>query len=439
MNHLIPPDTPPKRAALHTLGCRLNQTETVLLTEKLAEAGYTIVPFGEAADLGVIHTCTVTREADAKSRKLIRQFIRVNPDAFTVVIGCYAQMASETLAAIEGVDVILGNQEKLNLLDYVGPAKNATPLIVRDRIQRDDFRIDFAPSQERYTRRANLKIQDGCNAMCSFCIIPFARGRVRSRELDNLLDEAKHLVARGAREIVLTGINLGTYAHADCSIYDVVARLGEIPGLARLRIGSIEPTTIPEGLFDFMNDPAHPLLPFLHIPLQSGSNRILLAMRRNYTREAYLDFLRLAAERVPLIGLGADIMVGFPGETDADFEDSCAVLRDSALFYAHIFKYSERKGAASARLPDKVDPRIMNRRSAALHALSAEKTRRFAESQLGKTFDVLFEECEDGHWTGYTGNYLRVALRSENALTNELRSVRLVRAGHEIVYGALME
>lgn len=430
-------DPHPMRASLHTLGCRLNQGETALLMEKLAAAGYEMVPFGEPADLGVIHTCTVTGEADAKSRKLIRQFVRANPGAFTAVIGCYAQMGSEAIARIPGVDLILGNQEKLNLLEYVGSGKNPAPVVVRDRILRDDFSIAFESGTGAVARRANLKIQDGCNCMCSFCIIPFARGRVRSRELDNLLDEARELVRRGTKEIVLTGINLGTYAHAGKNIEDVVRALGEIEGLHRLRIGSIEPTTIPEGLFECMNDPAHPLVPFLHIPAQSGSDPVLEAMHRNHTREEFRGFIRLAHERVPGIGIGTDFMVGFPGETEADFEDTADLLENSPLFYAHVFKYSERPGTAAARLPGKVPPAIANQRSARLHRISAEKTRRFSEQYLHQQVEVLFESMENGHWGGYTGNYLRVAVPSGEDLGNQIRTAILDEIAGDLLYGHL--
>ncbi|HNT87047.1 MAG TPA: tRNA (N(6)-L-threonylcarbamoyladenosine(37)-C(2))-methylthiotransferase MtaB, partial [Candidatus Hydrogenedentes bacterium] len=367
----------PRRAAIHTLGCRLNQAESALLAETLTAAGYALVPFGEPADLGIIHTCTVTREADAKSRKLVRQFIRANPHAYTAVIGCYAQMGPAALAAIPGIDLIIGNQEKLHLLDHVAAGKNKTPLIVRDRFVRDDFTIDFAATDTPLTRRANLKVQDGCDFMCSFCIIPFARGRARSREIENVIEEAESLVRRGARELVLTGVNLGLYDYAGRSILDVIDRLNDIEGLARIRVSSIEPTTVPEGLLERMADPGHRLVPYLHLPMQSGSSRVLEAMRRKYTREEFLAFARMAADRVPDIGIGTDILVGFPGETDADFEKTCMLFEESPCFYAHVFKYSEREGAAASRMPHAVDPSAAGRRSARVRRISAIKERAF--------------------------------------------------------------
>ena len=427
-----------KRASVHTLGCRLNQAESGLLTDMLEAAGYTMVPFGEAADLGIVHSCTVTREADTKSRKMLRQFIRKNPGGYAAIIGCYAQMSPAALAEIEGVDLILGNQQKLHLLEYVRQGKNATPLIVRDRLLHEDFTVPFQETGPPITRRMNLKIQDGCDSMCSFCVIPFARGRVRARAMGDLIAEARTLIARGVREIVLTGINLGAYRHAGEDLLRVIERLGALPGLDRLRISSIEPGTIPEAMFGMMADQTHPLTPYLHIPLQSGSNRILALMHRDYTREEYADLVARAFHAIPDLGLGADIMVGFPGETENDFEETAALLENSPIAYTHIFKYSERRGTAAARLPDKVGPDTMARRSAQLHRLGAAKLQAHSEKFLGRTPNVLFESCEEGYWTGYTGNYLRVAVRSKEYLTNLIRAVRLDHAAGEIMLGTLI-
>ncbi len=422
------------RAALHTLGCRLNQSETNLLAEKLTAAGYALVPFGAPAELAIVNTCTVTREADAKSRKLVRQFIRQNPHAYTAVIGCYAQIGAEALADIEGIDLIVGNQEKLNVLDYVAAGKNATPLIVRDRFLRDDFTIDFAGEGTPLTTRANLKVQDGCDFMCSFCVIPRARGRARSRALPNLLDEARSLVQRGARELVLTGVNIGTYAWEGHNILQVVEALAQVEGLARIRISSIEPTTIPTALFDWMADPAHPLVPHLHIPLQSGSDRTLSAMRRRDDRAAFIAFIEEAAARVPDLCIGTDVLVGFPGETKADFNDTERLLREAPVHYAHVFKYSARPGTASTRLADPVAPGVMAARSARLRKLSAEKTQAFRARFIGREVVVLIERAQNGHWCGHTANYIPVAMPGSANLRNTLQTVRLTRVGPEYAY-----
>ena len=435
----MPKDTSQnKTASIHTLGCRLNQSESAILEEKLAAAGYGLVPFGEVADLGIVHTCTVTNEADAKSRKLVRQFIRNNPEAYTAVIGCYAQMGADSLATIDGVDLIVGNQEKLNVLDFVAAGKNEQPLIVRDRMERDDFTIEFAEEATPLHRRANLKIQDGCDFMCSFCLIPFARGRARARAMENLLDEARSLVARGAKELVLTGVNIGTYAWEGKTVLDVVEALNEINGVERIRISSIEPTTIDERLFEWMADEQHKLTPYLHIPLQAGSDTILTAMRRLYTRQEFLDFVHLAHERVPGIGIGTDILVGFPGESEADFEDTCEVLTKSPLFYSHVFKYSERPGTASVRMADKVPGDVANVRSAKLRKISAMKTRLFQEHHLDQEVEILFEHAKNGYWSGYTGSYIRVVAPSNEDLTNMTRRVKLQSIQGDEVLGELV-
>ncbi len=426
-----------KRASLHTLGCRLNQSETALIEEQLRARGYDIVPFGQPADLGIVNTCTVTREADAKSRQLVRSFARKNPSAFVAVIGCYAQMGADALRDIDGVDLIIGNQEKLNVAEYIANEKRDTPLVIRDRIDRDDFEIDFA-GEMPLDRRANLKIQDGCDFMCSFCIIPFARGRARSRSMHNLLDEARSLIDRGAQELVLTGVNIGTYDYEGADVVDVVDALNELPGLARIRISSIEPTTIPETLFDRMNDADHALVPYLHVPLQSGADRILTNMKRKYTAGDYLAFLDRAERSVPNIGLGTDIMVGFPGETDEEFDATLRVFQESPLHYAHVFKYSEREGTASVRFNHTISPEIATRRSAVLRRESALKRAEFYERNAGNRVDVLFEHEENGYWTGYTGNFIRVAVASDTPLKNELHTVSLQGTMGDLATGCLL-
>lgn len=428
--------TQSKRASLHTLGCRLNQSESLILQEQLQDRGYEIVPYGEPADLAIVNTCTVTNDADTKSRKAIRGFIRDNPDAYMAVIGCYSQMGSKALSEIPGIDLIIGNQEKMNVLSYIQEGKNDTPLIIRDQIVRGDFTIDTVGTGD-FTRRANLKIQDGCDFMCSFCIIPFARGRSRSRAMDNLLEEATQLVARGARELVLTGVNIGTYSYNGMTVLGVVDRLNSIDDLARIRISSIEPTTIPTELFDRMNDPNHALVPYLHIPLQSGSNSVLESMRRLYTREEFIAFVEKAYAHVPGICIGTDIMVGAPGETEQDFEDTCDLLVNAPISYAHVFKYSEREGTAALKIPGKVDGTEKNRRSAVIRRISGRKLHELHEQYLGKTVEVLFESGENGSWSGYTGNYIRVTVVSDDTLTNRVLPVQLDSSCGDFVMGTL--
>ena len=427
-----------KRATVHTLGCRLNQSESQIIREKLEEAGYRTVSFGDTADLAVINTCTVTREADAKSRQAIRQFIRANPRAFTAVVGCYSQMGAKAIAEISGVDLIIGNQDKLSVLDYVSHGKNERPVIVRDRIDREDFSIHFVGDQP-FKKRANLKIQDGCDFMCSFCVIPYARGRARSRDINNLMNEAQNLVDRGVREIILTGVNIGTYNNQDCDIVAIVDHLNAITGLLRIRISSIEPTTIPFALFERMADPGHALLPYLHIPLQSGSDKILKLMRRKYAVSDIINFINDATHCVPDLCIGTDILVGFPGEGDKEFQETCSAFLNNPFTYCHVFPYSEREGTLAMRRTETVPVPERNRRGAFLRRLSAKRRYTYYESYLGKTMEVLFEDQRQGVWPGYTGNYIRVVCESNEDLTNRLARVRLEKISADFVEGSIVE
>ncbi|MCB1120864.1 MAG: tRNA (N(6)-L-threonylcarbamoyladenosine(37)-C(2))-methylthiotransferase MtaB [Verrucomicrobiae bacterium] len=427
-----------KRAAVHTLGCRLNQSESLLLKDQLDAAGYTLTTFDEPCDLAIVNTCTVTRLADAKCRNAIRSFIRRNPKAFVAVVGCYSQIGYKEIAAIPGVDLIMGNQEKLKVLDYVKLGKNEKPLIIRDRITHEDFTIDFVGDRP-YEKRANLKIQDGCSFVCSFCIIPKARGPARSRDMRNLLAEARQMAERGIREIVLTGVNIGTFQSREGDLIEVLDRLNAIDGIDRIRISSIEPTTIPTELFPRMNDPEHALLPFLHIPLQAGSDKVLESMRRKYTLKEYLDFLYLAHESVEDLCLGTDIMVGYPNEGEAEFEETCQTFLDAPFAYCHVFTFSERDGTPAARMANRVEVPVKQIRSAKLRRLSESRRYDYYEAHVGREMTVLFEDPRDGLWPGYTDNFVRVVVESRQDLHNQIGRVRLDRVVGEVVEGTLVE
>lgn len=453
------------RASLHTLGCRLNQSETHVLREKLVAAGYEIVPFGEAADLGIINTCTVTAQADSKCRQTIRNFVKKNPQAFTAVVGCYSQMGAKEVAAIDGVDLIVGNQDKLGVLEHIGDRrKHAVPVILREKIDRRDFTMNFA-GERPFNQRANLKVQDGCGFVCSFCIIPFARGRARSREFGDLMREVHSQVARGVRELVLTGVNIGTYrgfskridtvfagygAEAPAPVSDdadevdvvgLVDALNAVDGLDRIRISSIEPTTVPEGLFARMADPSHALLPFLHLPLQSGSDRILREMRRRYDSTEWADFVQRARAAVPDLYVGTDVMVGFPGETEEDFAAGCRVLADNQIAWAHVFTYSEREGTLAARRDDHLPMEERHRRSAHLRALAERLRYDWHRAHLGREMRVLFEDPREGIAPGLTDNYVRVVVPADDPdrLRNKIGRVRLEKVSADFVEGTLVD
>lgn len=430
-----------RTASITTLGCRLNQSESLLIKDRLIKDGYTILPDGETADLCILNTCTVTDRADSKCRAAIRGHIRKNPKSVIAVAGCYSQMGYKQVAEIPGVDLIIGNQQKLELSKYVDGKKNERPLIVRDKIDKTDFSIDFV-GDTPYPKRANLKIQDGCDFFCSFCIIPHARGRARCRNWDNMLSEARSLADRGVKEIILTGVNIGTYTYEGRGIVEVVDALSAIEGIQRIRISSIEPTTIPTELFDRMNDKSHALLPFLHIPLQSASDRILKEMYRKYSVQEYFDFLQLAHESVPQAYLGSDIMVGFPGETVEDFDLTCSRFLESPLHFAHVFTYSERKGTPAKRSTEHIDMPERNRRSLHLRRLSEKKKYDFYTDHLGRELDVLFEDPKPSVWTGLTDDYVRVCVPKESVphdLTNRLAKVRLNSIAADFVEGEFIE
>ena len=426
-----------KRASVRALGCRLNQYEAIEMEGRLKSSGYEIVSFGETADLGVINTCTVTNEADAKSRNVIRRFIRKNPNALTVVVGCYSQMDANRIAMIEGVDYVIGNHDKINFLEYLDDEKPKVPVIIRERISREDFSIGFV-GEPKFEQRANLKIQDGCDFMCSFCVIPFSRGRARSRDLADLLDEALRMADNGVKEVVLTGVNLGTYLSEEVDFLGLLEKLSSIKELSRIRISSVEPTTIPEEIFQWMADESHPLMPYLHVPLQSGCDSVLKRMKRRYNLAEMSEFFSRAKSTVPDICLGTDLMVGFPGETEEDFHETCNTFLNFPLDYCHVFTFSERKGTPAAKIYDQVPMDGRRKRSAHLRRISASKRMDFFKSQEGKEMRVLFENPKDGVLAGFTDNYIKVFIKSEdNSLANKFAHVVLKEANPEFVLGEL--
>ena len=427
------------KASVQALGCRLNEYEGRLIEGKLRNQGYDIVPFGEKADLGVINTCTVTNEADAKSRNVIRRFARNNPHATTVVVGCYSQISANEVAMVEGVDYVIGNHDKLNFLNYIGEEKPETPVIVRERIDREDFTVGYV-GETHFEQRANLKIQDGCDFMCSFCVIPFARGRARSRDWDDIFTEAKEMIRKGVREIVLTGVNLGTYQSEKRSFIDLIISLTELEGLHRLRISSIEPTTIPAEIFPLMNDPTNPLMPYLHVPMQSGCDKILGLMKRKYSLNEMKEFFHEVIQQIPEICIGTDLMTGFPGEEEADFQETCETFLSGPFSYCHVFTYSERDGTASQRLSNQVPMEIRRKRSSKLRSFSASKKMDWHQNQIGKVFNVLIENPKNGMYAGYTENYLKIMIGEDHPeLANKFARVRVKEAMPEYCLGELIE
>ncbi|MDT7043440.1 tRNA (N(6)-L-threonylcarbamoyladenosine(37)-C(2))-methylthiotransferase MtaB [Candidatus Nitronereus thalassa] len=430
-----------KKVTFHTIGCRLNQSETAVLVDRFQRLGYEQVKFGEPTDLLVLNTCSVTEGAEVDCRRAVRRTLRQSPQAFVAVTGCYAQTGVQALQAIPGVDLVLGNQFKMNLPDYVRPealtGKSASPAVVHSgTIDRDDFEQEGVG--EYSTTRANLKIQDGCNFMCSFCLIPFARGRERSRQIDDAIREAEQLVARGHKEVVLTGVNVGQFASGSSGIIDLLQRLELIQGLARIRISSIEPTTIPEALLEYMASSSK-LCRFLHVPLQSGDNGILQAMNRRYTVKDYSDWVHHAAQKIPDVCIGTDLMVGFPGESEEQFANTRAVVVDLPLAYFHVFSYSARPGTAATRLENTVASKTIKSRSKNLSELSREKRAEFYHRFVDQRVSVLFESAEGpGWWSGLTDNFIRVRVPSTTVSANEIHAVHLTGTIGEAALGHIV-
>ncbi len=424
--------------ALHTLGCRLNQAETAIIANSLKKQGFEIVEFGQKADLTIINTCTVTEQADSKCRQAVRQSLRKNPDSFVAVVGCYAQMAVDTISQIEGVDLIMGNEHKMRLGEYLSDTleKNGQPLIVHSaKISKQPFVIESTGLYDTHTR-ANLKIQDGCNFVCSFCIIATARGPARSREFDDLVKEAEELAEMGFKEIVLTGVNIGTYRFEDRNFIDVLKRLERIDGLQRIRISSIEPTTVTAELLDYIAD-SEKICRHLHIPLQSADDKILESMRRKHTFADFEQIVDYAIKKMPDIGLGTDIMVGYPGEGDEQFVNTKKRVADLPLAYFHVFTYSDRKGTTSFKLKPKVPPQIKKTRTRIMIEMGKRKKIAFYQSFIGKTAPVLFEQEFEGYWEGFTDNYMRVKVQSKRNLKNQILAVRLTEIQDEKIRGVL--
>lgn len=424
-----------KTISFHTFGCRLNQSETASISNSFVHEGYRVVDVKDGADIVVINTCTVTQGGDADTRRMVLKVNRLNPHVRIALVGCQAQIQKEQLAALPNVSWIVGNERKMDLVNVF--AQNPlpeSPVVITPTINRVPFTLPV-PAIDRQHKRASLKIQDGCDFFCTFCEIPYARGRARSRVFDDVLSEANALVNAGHQELILTGINVGTYQHESRNIEDVVIALENIAGLKRIRISSIEPTTIPMSLVDRMNHGK--LCRYLHIPIQSAHNEILTAMERKYTLEDFSDFITQAHTNVNNICIGTDVIVGFPGESDQHFDLTVDYLRESPIDYFHVFSYSPRQMAKS-RFMDSLPASTIAHRSHVLRELSERKRRMFYESQLGLTMPVIFESYNDGYWDGVTDNFARVRVKMQGDYMNTMLNVRLQSCEAQAIIGELV-
>jgi threonylcarbamoyladenosine tRNA methylthiotransferase MtaB len=411
------------KIAFETFGCRLNQAETATLHSRFMAKGYEITDDPLSADLYVVNTCNLTSQATSKCRRKIRSVIRRNPGACVAAIGCYAQTDAAALEGIEGLDYIVGTSDKLRLAEIIPePVKLPRPRVVNNPVDKDTFTIGVA-GHYPWNTRANIKVQEGCDFVCAFCIVPRSRGRARSREFDDILKEARALVASGHRELVITGVNMGTYRDGGYRLSDVLRALADLDGLDRIRLSSIEPTTVEDDVIAHMSEGGK-LCPYAHVPAQSGDDGVLAAMRRKYDAAGFRRFLEDAIARVPGIGLGTDIMVGFPGESETAFESSCDLMRSLPFTNIHVFSFSARRRTTAWNMADKIPSDVIRGRSAAMHRIADMKKAEFYGAQEGSTLRVLFEERDArDRWVGFTDNYVKVAVDSPLDLANRLRPV----------------
>ena len=423
------------KVAFYTFGCRLNQAESSIIQSSFEQNNYEIVDYREDPNVVIVNTCTVTENGDADTRRLVNRINRNNPNTKIALVGCQAQVQREKLMRLPGVNWVIGNNRKMDFLKILEKGGLDTPQILTPPIPKKNFTIPFAGIDRNHTR-ANLKIQDGCDFFCSFCEIPYARGRARSRVFDDILKEAETLVATGHHELILTGINIGTYAFENKKIIDVISALEKIDGLWRIRISSIEPTTIPSSIIEKMAE-KNSLCRYLHIPIQSGSDNILQAMKRNYSVKEYVEFIELEYQMIPNVCLGTDVIVGFPGETDRDFEETYNLLMNLPFAYFHVFSYSDRQHAKSSKYDDKVPTEKIKKRSQQLRELSRRKRNFYLQRFIGKEQEVLFEQKKNGLWTGLTDNYIRVKIQSERDLYNQLIPVKFEMVENQTVLGTL--
>lgn len=426
-----------KKVAFYTLGCKLNFSETSTIARDFQNEGFERVDFEDIADIYIINTCSVTDNADKQFKQIVKKAMKLNDKAFVAAVGCYAQLKPEELAAVDGVDLVLGATEKFKIIDYINDlSKNDRGEVHSCEIEEADFYVGSYSIGDR--TRAFLKVQDGCDYKCTYCTIPLARGISRSDALENVLKNAKEISEQGIKEIVLTGVNIGDYGKGEFgnkkhehTFLDLVKALDEVEGIERLRISSIEPNLLKNETIEFVAQ-SRTFVPHFHIPLQSGSNAILKKMKRRYLRELYSDRVAKIREVMPHACIGVDVIVGFPGETDEHFLETYHFLNDLDISYLHVFTYSERDNTEAVEMDGVVPMNVRSKRSKMLRGLSVKKRRAFYESQIGTNRTVLFEsENKEGYIHGFTENYVKVKTPWNPELVNTLQSIQLKKIDEE--------
>ena len=420
-----------KKVAFYTLGCKLNFSETSTIARSFVNEGFNRVDFNEKADVYVINTCSVTDNADKRFKSIVKNALKKNEEAFLIAVGCYAQLKPEELAAVDGVDLVLGATEKFNVTSYINDlTKNQHGEVHSCEISDADFYVGSYSIGDR--TRAFLKVQDGCDYKCTYCTIPLARGISRSDTLENVLTNAQEISKRGIKEIVLTGVNIGDYGKGEFgnknhenTFLDLVSALDKVEGISRIRISSIEPNLLSNEIIDFVST-SNKFVPHFHIPLQSGSDPVLKLMKRRYLSKLYKNRIDHIKKVIPNACIGADVIVGFPGESEEDFLKTYNFIKSLDLSYLHVFTYSERDNTEAINFKNIVSKNIRSKRSKLLRSLSVQLKRKFYKSQLGNTKDVLFEtENRNGFIYGFSNNYVRIKTAWRKSLADQIVSFDL--------------
>ena len=414
-----------KKVAFHTLGCKLNFAETSTISRSFPEDQFEKVRPGTKADIYVINTCSVTDIADRKCRQVIKKCIKESPEALIAVVGCYAQLNPTEISSIPGVDLVLGTNEKFDAASFLLKTRKRESAEIHscDLTANDVFSPSFSMGDRT---RSFLKVQDGCDYRCSYCTIPIARGHSRNQDIRSLTGEAEKIARKGIKEIVLTGVNIGDYGKSTGDNFELLLReLIRVDGIERYRISSIEPNLLTDEIISLTAE-CKKILPHFHIPLQSGSDNVLRLMRRRYRRDQFKDRISVIRKNIPFAGIGADVIVGFPGETDNDFEDTFSFLKEMPLSYLHVFNFSERPGTPAEKMSGKVLFSTREKRSRRLISLSENKHLEFSEQNIGRTAEILFEHNRnEGMITGFTGNYLRSEYPWKTSLAGTIKTARL--------------
>lgn len=434
-----------KTVAFYTLGCKVNHYETEAMEELFLKAGYKKVDFSLPADVYIINTCTVTHHSDSKSRQMIRRARRQNPDGLVVVVGCYAQVAPDELMAIPGIDLIIGTGDKSRVIELVEDVlKDSTPVnVVRQLQEGEEFEELRLERLHKGRTRAFIKIQEGCRQFCTYCIIPYARGPLRSRRSDKVLEEVTRLVKLGYKEVVLTGIHIASYGKdlGDTNLLDIIKKIHDIEGLERIRLSSLEPTLMTENFVEEISG-LDKLCRHFHLSLQSGCDETLKRMNRKYSTDEYRSIVDLLRNRIPGVAITTDVMVGFPGETDEEFSKTYEFLEEICLSNMHVFKYSTRRGTPAAKFKNQVDAQTKDKRSKMLIALAESCRMNFFDSFLGQTMEVLFEQKskqKEGYYEGLTDNYIKVLVPFNKELHNQILEVELIGCHKDFVTGHLVD